>query len=267
MTDKARISEWKLERYLLGELPPFDMETIRKLAESDPDLRRRLEGLQRSNQDILKQYPAELMTRRILARAMPPAPTSPALGIRMRRFGSLPKLAAVAFAFLVVLLIFVPRRFDRTVRDSTLTEGGFKGGVPSLVLYRRIPSGAERLSEGSTTRPGDTIQIAYWGIGGHYGAILSLDGRGVVTLHFPENDSQSAPLAAGHLARLNSSYELDDAPGWECFYFVTSDKPFQVDSVLQAARKVGQVKSAPGRLPLSDAFAQSVFLLRKAVNP
>ena len=102
-------------------------------------------------------------------------------------------------------------------------------------------------------------------IGGHYGAILSLDARGVVTLHLPEHGSQAAPLQAGHLTRLDSAYELDDAPGWECFYFVTTDKPFAVDPVLQSARNLGQVQSPPDRLPLSESFAQSVFRLRKAV--
>jgi hypothetical protein len=267
MMNNVRIPEWKLERYLIGELPALEMESIRRAAESDPAVRQRLEQLWLSNQDILAQYPPDLMTHQIQARATPAASSQPASGISIGRFGSLPKLAAVALALTVVFLIFFPRQIDRTLKDGTTVETRLKGGAPSLVLYRKIPSGAERLSEGSIARPGDTVQIAYWGIGEHYGAIVSLDGSGVVTLHFPEHGSQAAPLEAGRLTRLASAYELDDAPGWECFYFVTSDKPFAIDPVLQSARSVGQVNSAPDRLPLADAFAQSVFLLRKAAKP
>ncbi len=63
-------SDWKLERYLLGELPAPEMEEVRKAAESDPSVRRRLEQLKLSDQDILRRYPAELMIGQIQARIL-----------------------------------------------------------------------------------------------------------------------------------------------------------------------------------------------------
>jgi hypothetical protein len=267
MRDETRVPDWKLERYLVGELPAPEMESVREAADSDSTVRQRLEQLQLSNQDILRHYPAEWMTRQIVARGQLAASAPRTSATLFGRFGSLPKLAAVAVALTVVLLVFLPRQLDRTFKDGTTVETRFKGSVPSLVLYRKLPSGAERLSEGSLARPGDTVQIAYWGVGGHYGVILSLDGRGVVTLHLPARGSEAVPLEAGHLIRLDSAYQLDDAPRWECFYFVTSDKPFQIDPILQSARNVGQIQIAPDRLPLPDSFIQSVFLLRKATRP
>lgn len=265
--EETRIPDWKLERYLIGELPAPEMEIVRRAAESDSSVRQRLEQLRLSDQEILRRYSPEWMTHQIVARAQSVASVQRTSATLFGRFGSLPKLAAVAVALMVVLLIFYPRQVDRTFKDGTTVETRFKGSAPSLVLYRKVPSGAERLSEGSVARPGDTIQIAYWGVGGHYGVILSLDGRGVVTFHLPERGSQAVPLEAGRLIRLDSSYQLDDAPRWECFYFVTSDKPFQIDPILQSARNVGQIQTAPDRLPLPDSFIQSVFLLRKATKP
>jgi hypothetical protein len=266
MKDDARIPEWKLERYLIGELPTSDMELIRGAVESDPSVRRQLEQLLLSNQALLAQYPPDRMTRKIRERAAATAAGQTEIDLRTGRFGSLPKLAAIALAVTIVCLIFLPRQIDRTLKDGTSLETRFKGGVSSLVLYRKIPSGAERLNEGDIARSGDTIQIAYWGVGGTFGVILSLDGRGGVTLHFPENGSRAALLEGGHLTRLDSAYELDDAPEWESFYFITSNQPFEIEPVLQSARSVGRAETAPQKLPLSASFTQSSFRLRKAIN-
>lgn len=266
MKDDAMIPEWKLERFLVGELPSVELERIRRADESDPDVHQRLERLRVSNREILGLYPPDLMAGRIRERATAATSRSRATDARFGRFGLLPRLAAVAAAAAVLLLIFFPRQLDRALRDATTVDTTFKGSAPALVLYRKIPSGAELLNNGDTARPGDTVQIAYWGISGGYGTILSLDGRGAVTLHMPEHGTLAAPLEAGHLKRLGSAYELDDAPGWECFYFVVSDKPFEIDAVMQSARSVGRVENAPDRLPLSDSFTQSSFRLRKANN-
>lgn len=262
MTDKIRVPEWKMERYLIDELPPPEMESVRRAAESDPSVRQRLEELRLSNQEILRRYPPDRMIRQIAVRAQPDASARQAPALLYGRFGLLPKLAAVAVAVIVIILIFTPRQIDKTGR----VEIQFKGSAASLVLYRKLPSGAERLGDGSVAYPGDTIQIAYWGVGGHYGVILSLDGRGVVTVHLPEQGSKAVPLKPGHLVLVDSAYQLDDAPRWECFFFITSDSPFQIDPILQSARSLAQIQSAPERLPLPESFAQSVFTLKKAAK-
>lgn len=65
-----------------------------------------------------------------------------------------------------------------------------------------------------------------------YGVIFSVDGNGNITRHFPENTWQ-----AGHLEQRNDetpldfSYELDNAPDFECFIMVTSKKQFSLDDI------------------------------------
>jgi hypothetical protein len=60
--------------------------------------------------------------------------------------------------------------------------------------------------------------------------IASIDGAGVVTLHYPAN--ADAPALATALAQkptsLPQAYVLDDAPQFERFFFITSEDPIEV---------------------------------------
>jgi hypothetical protein len=98
--------------------------------------------------------------------------------------------------------------------------------------------------------------------------IVSIDARGGVTLHLPPGGERAALLKSGH-ALLDQAYELDDAPGWERFYFVTGETPFAVADVVNAARKVAApgAPRAPAALPLGRELTQSTFSLQKEVRP
>src|SRR5213075_1493137 len=84
-----------------------------------------------------------------------------------------------------------------------------KGLEPGLTIYRRTAAGTETLA-----------------------------GRGVVTRHFPADGDRAAALARGRVTLLDQAYELDDAPGWERFYFVTGDTPFAVAPIVDAAHEI-----------------------------
>jgi hypothetical protein len=111
------------------------------------------------------------------------------------------------------------------------------------------------------------VQVSYVAAGNGYGIILSVDGRGAVTLHAPETGAQSVPLAASGTHALPRAYELDDAPAFERFILVTSSTPFALDEVLAAARALAaspQARTAP--LPLPEGLTQVSFTLNK-VSP
>ena len=58
------------------------------------------------------------------------------------------------------------------------------------------------------------------------------DGNGNVTRHFPENSWQAAQLIhRNDETPLDFSYELDNAPDFECFIMVTSKKQFSLDGI------------------------------------
>ena len=113
---------------------------------------------------------------------------------------------------------------------------------------------------GAAARENDVVQLAYQAAGRHFGAIVSIDGRGVVTRHLPAAGPLASPLKSGAAFALPQAYRLDDAPGFERFYFVTADQPFAVDLVLTAA---SHAAGAEGRLALPAGLDQYSFALRK----
>jgi len=92
--------------------------------------------------------------------------------------------------------------------------------------------------------------------------IVSIDGRGSVTVHLPVHGDQAAALASGDTVLLDHAYQLDDAPRFERFHFVTAQAPFAVATVVDAARRAATTASA-SELPLAASFEQASFLLRK----
>ncbi|HEY0840889.1 MAG TPA: ActD-like protein, partial [Vulgatibacter sp.] len=97
-----------------------------------------------------------------------------------------------------------------------------------------------------------------------FGVIVSLDGAGAVTLHLPASGNASAALDAQGATPLPQAYELDDAPSFERFVLVASDSPFEVDTVLQAARTlVSGADAATSPLALPEGLEQTSVVVRK----
>jgi hypothetical protein len=237
-----RLPDPLLERLRLGELPP-DAATR---AAADPTVEARMAALDADDAAFLEAHPPALVVPAIRRRATRE---------RAARF------AAFAVPALAALALWVVHRppTDDGVR--------FKG-APMLMVYRQGPDGrAEQLPNGAHAGTGDLLQIAYAPDGAAYGAVVSLDGRGAVTLHSPPSADGSTALAAGPVT-LPHAYELDDAPGFERFVLVTSDRPVPVPAVLEGARAVaGRSGAAEAPLPLPPGLAQRSFLLIKEARP
>ncbi len=108
-----------------------------------------------------------------------------------------------------------------------------KGLEPSLALFRRTTSGAEPLKPGTAVKPGDVLRIGYRAAGRSFGAIFSVDGHGNVTRHWPLTGDRAARLAAGETL-LPGAFELDDAPSYERFYLLVSDRAFDLKLMLES---------------------------------
>ena len=78
-------------------------------------------------------------------------------------------------------------------------------------------------------------------------------------------ESPGGALVSGRVILLDQSYELDDAPGIERFYFVTGETPFLVAPVMETARKAA--RHPPAALPLARELSQSTFSIQKEVKP
>jgi hypothetical protein len=67
---------------------------------------------------------------------------------------------------------------------------------------------------------------------------------------------------------LDHAYELDAAPKWEQFYFVTGKDPFMIAPIVASvARAVTDGPGKPAALALPAGLEQSTFSLLKEGKP
>ena len=99
-------------------------------------------------------------------------------------------------------------------------------------LYKKTDDGVQLLANGDSVKKGDVIQITYAPGKNNYGVIFSVDGNGNITRHFPEKSWKSERLSHEKPEiPLNFSYELDNAPNFECFVMVSSEKEFNLNDI------------------------------------
>ena len=257
---------WELERYLLGELPPRRMEEIKRLAQENPGIRKEIERLNDSNPEVLKQHPSEIMIPEILRRyeenmrqARIKEKTRPIILKRLLYAG--PVLATA----LVLLFIVFFRNGTTTSNTRIKGEQSIDFTKTQIILYRKKNSEIELLKNKNQAHAGDLLQVAYIPAGKTNGVIFSTDGSGIVTLHFPADKSAPSHLKKEKKILLSSSYELDDAPDFERFFFITAMKEIDVEDIIKKAEALAaspaSAKSAS--LELSESYYQFSILLKK----
>ena len=145
-----------------------------------------------------------------------------------------------------------------------------KGLQPALVVYRRSDRGTETLADGDVARPGDLLRLGYTAAG-TCATASSCRSTGAERSRFICLRTGRARLrsdAAAHVL-LDQAYELDDAPSWERFYFVTGDTAFESRRSVEAARRAAArgLQSPPAALSIPGALTQSTFSLQKEARP
>jgi len=259
-----------LERYRLGELSADEVEALRQRLLEEPELRVRLEDLEASDAEIRHRYPPAWLAERIRSRLPVATPATRGQRPGMARRWAVP-VAVVATAGLLLVVapwlgvrpppgVGVPRPIEERSGDH------IKGLEPRLEIFLKTAEGSEGLTDGAVVGVGDVIRVGYRAAGRGFGVILSVDGRGAVTVHLPVAGERAAALAPGELVLLDHAYELDDAPRFERFFLVTGEVPFAVAPVVSAARQLGATTNPTG-LRLAAPLKQTTFLLRKGGRP
>lgn len=239
-----RVPELLVERLAKGELSASEAARVRAALGDDADAR--LAAIAEDDAATLSRLPADRVARTVRGR----------LAARDPARASLPgrwwiPVGAFAAASLMVWCAVRPRGTDDVLPIDDRGDGGalvdpsdgdvvrIKGDAV-LTIDRLAGAGTERLAEGASVRAGDRLQLQYRAGDRGHGAIVSIDGRGVATLHFPSSLTASTRLREGGLVALDHSYELDDAPSFERFFFVTTpiDTPIDIDMVMRAAKNL-----------------------------
>jgi len=259
-----RTPDWLVERLHAGDLPPAEAAAVRArlAAEGGED---RLAALRQDDAAFAAAHPPGPALGEIRRRARGEASAVPGAGWRG---GWFPGALVAAAAAAAVAVLVLPRTLPSGV-DPARDDGRLKGLAPVLLVHRdRAGAEAERLGDGAAVRVGDVLQLAVLAAGARYGVVVSIDGRGAVTRHLPEDGEIAAALAGGGAVPLPHAYQLDDAPGFERFFLVTGPTPFDVAPVLEAARHLaasGRARADP--LVLPGALSQRAVLVVKRPAP
>ena len=255
------LPDWLVERAALDEVPPASRDRI---AAADPtELAETIAALRERNAAELAAHPAGPAIAQITARI---AATTKRRShtLRWGLFG----LATTAAAVMLVIRLgsHTAARPEQLHDDN---DGVRVKGPARLVVFRQVGDQAERLEQDAVARAGDLLQLRY-DTGRHgYGVIASVDGAGVVTLHFPS--SEDAPPEATAMAKksttLPHAYALDDAPRFERFFFITANQPIDVQQSLAALRTLAQrPDSADAALDLPAGLDQWSLRLKKPTH-
>ena len=261
--DDWTIPDVTLERYRLDELPVEPRARVAERLAVDEGLGRRLAAIALGDDETMRVMPPSMMARRVLERARHDGPGRWAARLRW----TVP--LAVSAAVLLVWAGPVAWRQSGSLSPSAqdAAEGvRVKGDSASLAIYRNSEHGTETLHDDDVARPGDLIRVGYRSAGPAYGAILSVDGRGVITFHLPVEGDRAVALEIGETTLLARAFELDDAPRFERFFFVTAAEPFDLAPVIRAAEAEAHNGVAP-TLDLPPPLSVITFSLQKEQLP
>ena len=273
MKGTGRVSMLMLERYRLGEVSARERKLVETKLSSDRALRFRYEALETSDRELRQRYPWEQSSLKKVSVAAGSRRAADSRGAaasertsrfpRMSRFPAGKRLWGLCAAALLLFVLFpsVYLLRGRSLNGKALGVTAEISGAAldrlkgmelktELSIYlKENPSQlanpvdeGRRLPDGTLLREGNTIQLAYLTPPGdvYYGVIFSIDGRSVVTLHYPYRRQQSPILTAGKRTFLDEAYTLDDAPDFEMFFMVVSQDPLNTESILKTAEELAK---------------------------
>ena len=196
-----------------------------------------LNDLKKSDEEILNTYSVEAMKAAVAGKLEANKNEAQAAPI-IYKFPAARIITYAAAAVLLAAIIIPAGLRNSKLSASKAPTERIKGGStapassPLLKLYRQKGREIQALNDGDFARSGDVIQITYNAGQEEYGVIFSVDGNGNITRHFPENSWTAAQLdQRNDEIPLDFSYELDNAPDFECFIMVTSNKEFSLEDI------------------------------------
>lgn len=251
MDVKKHVPEIYLEQLYLNELSAQKAKT---LTNTESVLNR----IELSNKEILEQYPPSFMRESIIRKLnINTEKKSKKQDFRFYILRAVPIAAALVILTLNLSQLYTTQEPNNIIRS--------KGLNPELSIYIEKNNSPAELFDNDFVFESDLIQLTYNAAGNKYGVIFSLDGRGVITLHYPEDKSSTPFIDPNGSHALPFSYELDDAPEFERFFFVSSKQEFDINTILKSAEDLLNYNNPETIeiLNLTSDFDQQTIILKK----
>ncbi|WP_458449441.1 hypothetical protein [Fibrobacter sp.] len=237
------IPDWKLERYLTGDLPEGEMREIRELEKTDEIFAGRVKMMREDNAAILKKLPFERLSEKMDAREL-------GSGLNGVNFRIVKFAAAAALVLAVISVALFSQReigpdagtqvaggaqvMDVAMVDASNISAGagdtrIKGLNARMEVWKKTGDSAVQMPNLGEAREGDEIQLRYAVPEKCFGMLFSMDGNGTLTMHMADGSSAVA-LEPGKMTTLPFAYKLDNAPKFEKFFLLTSRAAFELDA-------------------------------------
>ena len=237
------IPDWKLERYLTGDLPESDMREIREMEAADEIFANRVKMLREDSKAILRKLPYDRLAERL--DSIPGRSASD--NGKLVNFGIV-KFAAAAALVLAVMTVAVFSQRSISQEGGTVLANRADGAQPMEVamvdqsgdvrikglsarmeVWKKTGDSAVQMNNLGEAREGDEIQLRYAVAEKCYGLLFSMDGNGTITMHMGEGN-KAIGLEPGKMTTLPFAYKLDNAPKFEKFFFLTSKDEFELNA-------------------------------------
>lgn len=249
------IPDWKLEKYLTGDLPAEEMREIREMEATDEIFAGRVKMLREDNAAILKRLPFEKLSEKI---ATMPGRSNAGVGNTVRVNFRLVKLAAAAALVLAVVTVALFSQRSLSEQGGTVLANNakmansvngaqvmevamvdasgagddglrIKGLSARMEVWKKTGDSAVQMENLGEAREGDEIQLRYAVAEKCFGLLFSMDGNGTITIHMG-HENRAVELEPGKMTTLPFAYKLDNAPKFEKFFFLTSKDEFELNA-------------------------------------
>ena len=229
------IPDWKLERYLTGDLPASEMSKLRDLEAADEVFAGRVRMFREDNLAILRKLPFETLEPKLQSRPGAKGIDTLTVNFKLVKFAA----AAVFVLAFVAVAVFMNGERPMPVMDGdgagtevamaeVETGTRIKGMESRMEVWKKTEKGIAQLDNLSEAREGDEIQLRYSVPEKCFGLLFSMDGNGSLTVHMGD-DNKAIALEPGKMVTLPFAYKLDNAPKFEKFFLLTSPNEFELD--------------------------------------
>ncbi len=230
------------EKIFAGEMSWADLSESRKNALSGEEKNRLMQHISRSNEQILAQYSPEYVEQLVSQAQNTKRDGKKNTRASRAVFHGIPYVLACAACAVFVFTLAYTGRHQGVVTEERIKGAASLGAEPRIYVYKKTDGEALRLYDNAEVQEDDVLQVSYIAAGSSYGAIVSVDGNGVFTQHFPYQGSSSAELMKEGEVALDFAYQLDNAPEFERFLFITGNNPVSLDALRTAFSRTNEVR-------------------------
>lgn len=247
--EKKFYNKRKIEAYVLGELSIIEKNEIENELQTNKLLQNKIEEIKENQKYFNKKFSYTDFKKDFDTRYKNINDMNN-IDIKNRSFSINIRYLLPICATLLLIIFVLPKIITqqndiinpkKNYTTRIKGENEFKNKTSYLKIFRKKNNKIELLKNLSNIKSGDLIQVSYFSKKNKYGIIISIDGNLNITEHFPKSNSTSTLLKTKQNTILPIAYILDDAPAYEYFLFLSSNKKINKQQILNTIKR--QIKT------------------------